>query len=115
KFIPLGKQEKRILLLSGIAAGFASLFGTPLAGAIFAIEVVQLGKIRWRGICAILATALLSNWVCGLYGNLHTHYPPIGEVPDWSFSVVAYLSIAGILFGLASILFRYTSDVCSIG
>ncbi len=115
KFVPLGKQEKRILLLCGIAAGFASLFGTPLAGAIFAIEVVQLGKIRWRGVSAILATSLLSNWICGLYGDLHTHYPPIGEVPNWSFSIVAYLFLAGILFGLTSILFRYTGDVCSIG
>lgn len=114
KFTPLGKKDKRILLLCGIAAGFASLFGTPLAGAIFAIEVVQLGKIRWLGVGAILATALLSNWTCSLYGNLHTHYPPIGEVPT-SFSIVAYLLLAGILFGLTSILFRYTGDVCSIG
>ncbi|NGM63657.1 chloride channel protein [Sphingobacterium sp. SGR-19] len=115
KFVPLGKQDKRILLLCGIASGFASLFGTPLAGAIFAIEMVQLGKIRWRGIVAILATALLSNWVCTLYGDLHTHYPPIGEVPSWSFPIVAYLLLAGSLFGLASILFRYTGDIFSIG
>lgn len=115
KFTPLGKQDKRILLLCGIAAGFASLFGTPLAGAIFAIEMVQLGKIRWRGVGAILATALLSNWICGLYGNLHTHYPPIGEVPAWSFSVIAYLLLAGSIFGLTSILFRYAGDVCHKG
>ncbi|TYR36297.1 chloride channel protein [Sphingobacterium phlebotomi] len=115
KFVTLGKQDKRILLLCGIAAGFASLFGTPLTGAIFAMEMVQLGKIRWRGVGAILATALLSNWICILCGGLHTHYPPIGEVPALSFSVFAYLLLAGILFGLASILFRYTGDVCSIG
>ncbi|PRD56146.1 chloride channel protein [Sphingobacterium gobiense] len=115
KFVPLGKQDKRILLLCGIAAGFASLFGTPLAGAIFALEMVQLGKIRWRGVGAILATALLSNWTCGLYGDLHTQYPTIGEVPAWSVSVFAYLLLAGILFGIASILFRYTGAICSIG
>ncbi|MBD1421530.1 chloride channel protein [Sphingobacterium chuzhouense] len=115
KFVPLGKQDRRILLLCGIAGGFASLFGTPLAGAIFAIEMVQLGRIRWRGVGAILATALLSNWACGLYGDLHTHYPPIGEVPTWSFSIVAYLLLAGSLFGLASMLFRYTGDIFNNG
>ena len=115
RFVHLGKQEKRILLLCGIAAGFASLFGTPWAGAIFAVEVVKLGKKRWFGISAICATALISNWVCDLYGDLHTHYPPLVEVTAWSFSTMAYLILAGILFGLAAILFRVTVDVCNMG
>lgn len=109
----LGKQDRRILLLCGIAAGFASLFGTPLAGTVFAIEMVQLGKIRWKGMAAIIMTALLSNWVSSLYGDLHTHYPPIGEIPILSFSTFAYLFLAGILFGSAALLFRYSADIFS--
>lgn len=111
RFFSVGKQDNRILLLCGIAAGFASLFGTPLAGAIFALEVVQLGKIRRKGIVAILATSFLSHWVCSLYGSLHTHYPPIGEAPTLSASILAYILLAGALFGLAALLFRYTGYV----
>lgn len=113
KLIPLGKQDNRILLLCGISAGFASLFGTPLAGAIFALEMVSLGKIRWKGIGAILATAFLSNWICSLYGDLHTHYPPIGGTTALSWSTFAYLLLTGILFGLAALLFRHTGDLFS--
>ena len=47
----LGKEERRILLMSGISAGFASVFGTPLAGAVFGLarqayltEVVPAGQ-----------------------------------------------------------------------
>lgn len=112
-FFPLGKQARRILLLCGIAAGFSSLFGTPWAGAIFAIEMVQLGKIRWRGVLPIFVTALVSNGVCNLYGDFHTHYPPIDELPSLSFSTISYLLLVGTLFGLAAILFRYTTEVFS--
>lgn len=116
KLLSLEKKDKRILLLCGMAAGFASLFGTPLAGALFAMEMVQLGKIRWRGAGAVLAVALLSNWFCNLYSReLHTHYPAIGEVPALSLPIVGYLLFAGILFGLVSILFRYTGDLFSTG
>ncbi|KGE15978.1 chloride channel protein [Sphingobacterium deserti] len=104
------REETRILLLCGIAAGFASLFGTPWAGSIFAIEVVKVGKIRWKAVLPILVTALLSNWVCGMYGNLHTHYSPVQVVPDLSFTVFGYLILASIAFGLAAQLFIFTSE-----
>lgn len=107
RFLPISKHEKRILLLCGIAAGFASLFGTPLAGAIFSIEMVRLGRIRWKGIGTILLTAFLSNWICGLYGSLHTHYPAIGDLPELSLSTVGYLVLAGLAFGGSSRLFHY--------
>ncbi|MEN9378283.1 MAG: hypothetical protein RL710_3440, partial [Pseudomonadota bacterium] len=42
----LRKEDRRILLMAGIAAGFASVFGTPLAGAVFALEVLAIGRLR---------------------------------------------------------------------
>ena len=114
--IPLSKKQRRVLLLCGIAAGFASLFGTPWAGAVFALEMVKLGKKRWLGALSVLSTALLSNWVCGLYGDhLHTHYPAIGKLPELSFSTLLYLSLAGLAFGLTAVLFRLTTTVSSTG
>ncbi|MFD2595033.1 chloride channel protein [Sphingobacterium griseoflavum] len=107
------KQEKRVLLLCGMAAGFASLFGTPWAGTIFAIEVVQVGKIRWKAFIPILITALLANGVCGFYGQLHTHYPPIGTTPSLSIPLLGYILLAGIAFGLAARLFIFTSELFS--
>lgn len=110
RWLSWSKEETRILLLCGIAAGFASLFGTPWAGSIFAIEVVKVGKIRWKAVLPILVTALLSNGVCSMYGNLHTHYPPIQVVPELSLTVFGYLILASLAFGLVAQLFIFTSE-----
>lgn len=108
------KQETRILILCGMAAGFASLFGTPWAGTVFAIEVVRVGKIRWGAILPVLITAFLANEVCGLYGNLHTHYIAIQTIPNFSFALLGYLLLAGITFGLAARLFIFTAEGFSV-
>ncbi|WP_437917668.1 chloride channel protein [Sphingobacterium sp. LRF_L2] len=114
RYFIFSKQEKRILLLSGIAAGFSSLFGTPFAGFVFALELVQRGKkIRWKAIIPVLATALLSNWTCSLYGNLHTHYPSINNLPTIDVKSILYIGIAAVLFGLTARLFALSSDFFS--
>ncbi|MGC2924881.1 chloride channel protein, partial [Enterococcus faecium] len=42
----LDKAEREILIISGISAGFSSVFGTPLAGTLFGLEVLAIGKVR---------------------------------------------------------------------
>ena len=45
----------RILLMAGVAAGFGAVFGTPLAGAVFALEVLALGRVEYGGIIPCLS------------------------------------------------------------
>ncbi len=46
----LDKAEREILIISGISAGFSSVFGTPLAGTLFGLEVLAIGKVRTEAI-----------------------------------------------------------------
>jgi H+/Cl- antiporter ClcA len=70
----LKHESQRILLMAGMAAGFGAVFGTPLAGAIFALEVLTIGKIRYEALLPCLLAAIVGDWTCQLWGAHHTHY-----------------------------------------
>jgi H+/Cl- antiporter ClcA len=104
----LKMEDRRIVLMAGISAGFASVFGTPLAGAIFALEVLAIGRLRYDALLACLAAAIAGDQVCLLWGHAlgvhHTQYA-IGSVPALGLWPLAAVAIAGAVFGLAGKLF----------
>jgi H+/Cl- antiporter ClcA len=100
----LEAADRRIVLMAGISAGFAAVFGTPLAGAVFGLEVLAIGRLRYNGLLACLAAAVAGDQVCLLWGVHHTHYavPGIPALAPWPLAAVL---IAGAVFGLAGKLF----------
>jgi H+/Cl- antiporter ClcA len=60
----LRPRDRKIMLVIGISAGFASVFGTPLAGAVFALEVLVLGRMRYEAILPSFLTALIADYTC---------------------------------------------------
>jgi H+/Cl- antiporter ClcA len=100
----LTKEERSILLIAGLSAGFASVFGTPLAGAIFGIEVLLIRKFPIKAIIPSLIAAYLGAYVTELWGVGHTIYH-IAEVPSLSLKGMGLGILAGVIFGLAAVLF----------
>lgn len=100
----LNAQSRQIVLIAGISAGFASVFGTPLAGAIFALEVLVIGKMRYDALVPSLLAAFAGDYICSTWGVHHTHYA-IPFVPQLSPILFVYSAGAAILFGLTAMAF----------
>jgi H+/Cl- antiporter ClcA len=104
KLFNLDNSERKILIILGISAGFASVFGTPLAGAIFALEVVYFSKINFKSILLSFLVAYTAYFIVEFWQVKHTHYS-IPIVPEISISTLFYVIIIGILSGFAALLF----------
>lgn len=64
------------VLAAGVAGGFGSVFGTPIAGAVFGLEFVVLGRIEYRALVPALVAAVSGDMVTRALGIEHTPYPP---------------------------------------
>ncbi len=105
KWFKLEKEDRKTVITLGVAAGFASVFGTPLAGAIFALEWLVVGRVRYEAILPAFLGAYIADYACGgLWAVPHTHYD-IPFVPDLNLINVLWIIPAGICFGLAGRLF----------
>jgi H+/Cl- antiporter ClcA len=101
--------ERRILLMAGISAGFASVFGTPLAGAVFGIEVLAIGTLTYDAIAPCFIAAFTGDlvtrwWANYIPGAHHTIYR-VTEVPSVKLLTIVYAAVAGICFGLVGMAF----------
>lgn len=113
KLFNLNEQDKKFILIAGVAAGFGAVFGTPLTGAIFALEVLAIGRIKYDAIIPALFAAILADLVCSSWGAHHAHYRIdfLEQITIFSQAVnidpfmMGKVFIAAIAFGLAGYLF----------
>ena len=104
KVLRLSNRDRQILLIAGISAGFASVFGTPLAGGIFALEVLVLGRIRLDAIIPSFMAAMFADYFCTVWGITHTQYH-ITTVAEMTPVNLLWCLLAGIVFGLVAMFF----------
>lgn len=110
KWFKLNAADTRIVLIAGIAAGFGAVFGTPFTGAIFAIEVLTIGKIQYDGLIPALAASIIADLTVSAWGIHHTayHIDVLSLQPYLSANsllLIIKVIAAAIAFGLASRLF----------
>ncbi|MDB5174191.1 MAG: Cl-channel voltage-gated family protein [Phycisphaerales bacterium] len=117
RWLRLDEDDIRELLMAGIAGGFGAVFGTPLTGAVFALEVLAIGMLSYRAILPCLIASIVGDQVAtallATRGIQHTAYSiksfaALGLVhgtPHLSWALTGKVAIAAVAFGLASVIF----------
>lgn len=100
----LNQEMRKRLLACGVSAGFASVFGTPIAGAIYGVEMLVIGRIRhdflFPGIVAGVTAFQVSQWLGVPYPAYHIDFT--GHFTQWLFLQTI---VIGVLCGAAAWIF----------
>ncbi len=98
----LNDEDRRRLVICGISAGFAAVFGTPVSGALFGIEVLYLGRIDYSVIFPALVAGIVGHLACGVrppFPLLHASFAGTGQI-----TIILVSLASGAVFGLAALL-----------
>ena len=108
RLLRLDLLDLRILVMAGVSGGFGSVFGTPVAGMIFGLEVLAVGRMRYDALIPCLIGSAVGHWTClfwfAFWGGAHGEYAIHSNV-EITALLIAKILLAAPLFGLASILF----------
>lgn len=104
---PLNILDKdKIFLTTGIAAGFAGLFGTPIAAVFFSVEVLEAGTLRYQGLLPATIASFTSSMIAQRLGLNIFKYDLIANI-DINFINFVKIGILGIIFGIVGYLFAF--------
>jgi len=106
----LNAAERKTILIIGISSGFAAVFGTPLAGAIFAFEILSIKKVKINQVFASFFVAYIAHYACLAWQVKHTIYT-ISSIPSISVTTLIWVIVAGIIFGLTAFAFTSTGKL----
>lgn len=104
KLMKLDDKDKKIAVMCGMSGAFAALFGTPMAAAIFSMEVISVGVMYY----AALVPCIFSSFIGAAIAKRFLLMPEafsIGAVPEFGLKMAVLVIILGILCALISELF----------
>jgi H+/Cl- antiporter ClcA len=104
RLLRLSADDRRLILISGISGGFGAVFGTPIAGMVFGMEVLAVGRIRYDALVPCLIASTVGDLVCRGLGIHHDTYV-IDIYPSITVGLLLWAGIAGVVFGAASLTF----------
>jgi len=97
------KQDRKKLVICGISAGFATVFGTPIAGAIFGVEVLIIGVILYDVLLPSFIAGFAAFTTAQFLGIEYTYYDVhFFQDVTLDLALIAKVVVAGLFFGFVS-------------
>ncbi len=108
--LKVGEDERGRLLVLGMCGSFAAIFMTPVTAAIFAIEVLTVGHMRYYRIFYCMISSLTAYSISLAMGNVKTEFPFVPEV-NFSFEIILKCALLAFAAGLIAHLFCHTIHI----
>jgi len=97
------KEDRKKLVICGISAGFATVFGTPIAGAIFGVEVLIIGVILYDVLLPSFIAGFAAFTTAQFMGIEYTYYDlHFYQAITLDISLIFKVILAGLFFGVVS-------------
>ena len=97
-------KDKHIMIMCGMSAAFSALFGTPMAAAVFSMEVVSVGVMYYAALVPCVISSLVASMVARYFGVSQELFL-IEKIPSFRFLPAVKISVLAILCAGVSILF----------
>ncbi len=102
------KSVRRQLVAAGVAGGFGSVFGTPIAGAVFGLEFIVLGRIEYDALVPALVASIIGNMTTRAFGIVHPHYPASLYLPLTPLLLLKWLVFAVVVAVVSTVFIELT-------
>ena len=103
KIVHLDDEDRHVLIMCGMSAAFAALFGTPMAAAVFSLEMVSVGVMYYAALVPCVLSALIASHLASMLG-VHAEQFSIVSIPNFSIQGAIETVLLGILCAAVSIL-----------
>ena len=103
KLFKFDEKDTRIMIMCGMSACFSALFGTPIASAVFSMEVISVGVMYYAALVPCVLAAFIAQGIASALGLKSTHFV-VDEITSFSFINGSKFIIMSVLFALVSIL-----------
>jgi chloride channel protein, CIC family len=103
RVLNLDENDRRKLVICGISAGFATVFGTPIAGSIFGVEVLFVGSLLYEVLLPSFIAGVTAYQVSSFFEIPYLHSAAIPMAPI-NEALLLKVILSGIVFGVISAL-----------
>ncbi len=107
RILKFDEKDQHIMIMCGMSAAFSTLFGTPLAAAIFSMEVVSVGIMHYAALVPCVVSSLTAKGIAGSFGIAPEQFP-LANLPEFGIRPAIFITILAILCAGVSSLFCLT-------
>lgn len=100
----LNENDRHIIIMCGMSAGFSALFGTPMAAAIFSLEVISVGIMHYSALVPCVISSFTAHFIA-LYFKIPPEHFPVPDIPAATMINLGKMIFFGAIVGVISILF----------